>query len=141
MKNAASAVKKLLTVDAVTITGKEAKKHFKQGFQRENQGFTDKSLENWEPLKPATVKRKTRKNGSTPPILTETGHLADSIEWKGDYEQQQVIMSSDLPYAQVHNEGGGPKNMPQRQFMGPSEVLEKTIVDNIERQLDKIFGR
>lgn len=141
MKNAANAVKKLLTVDAVKITGIEAKKHFQEGFQPDKQGFTDERLEKWAPLKPATIKRKARKNGSVPPILTDKGHLRDSIEWAGDYDKQQVTMSSDRPYAEVHNEGGGPKNMPKRQFMGPSKALENKIVDKIERQLDKIFGR
>jgi phage gpG-like protein len=140
-KEAADAVKHFMTGDALKIVGIEAKKHFQEGFQTDHQGFTDDHLEKWKPLTPATVKRKTRKNGTTPPILTDKGHLRDSIDWEGDYNDQVVIMSSDLPYAEVHNEGGGPKNMPKRQFMGPSKQLEEKIVAKFEKQLDKIFGR
>lgn len=137
-KQIASEVNRFFTRDAVTIVGIEAKKHFKEGFQKDKQGFTDEKLEKWQELKPATVKRKT-KNGSTPPILTDKGHLSDSIDWNADYNTKEVTMGSDLPYAQVHNEGGGSKNMPQRQFMGPSKKLEEKIITKFEAELDKIF--
>lgn len=134
--NAAAFFKK----DALTIIGVEYKKHFQRSFQRDQQGFTDGSLVKWQALKPATLKRKTRKNGTAPPILTNEGHLRDSIDWEADYGQQAAVLSTDRPYAQVHNEGGGPKNMPKRQFMGRSKVAEEAIVKKFERELDKIFS-
>lgn len=140
MKRAAEQAKKLLTGDAITILGVEAKKHFQEGFQRDKQGFTDKTLEKWPDIKEATKKRKRKKNGDLAPILTNNGHLRDSIDWEGDYNQQAVVISSDLVYAEVHNEGGGPNNMPKRQFMGPSQQLDKKVQAKIEKQLDKIFN-
>lgn len=85
--------------------------------------------------------RKRRKNGKLPPVLTDSGNLGKSIDWNADYNAKAVVMSSDVAYAQVHNEGGGPKNMPQRQFMGPSKALEKKIIEKIDREIDKIFKR
>lgn len=49
-------------------------------------------------------------------------------------------MSSDRAYAQVHNEGGGPKNMPKRQFMGRSKKMEEVIIKKFEKELDRIFS-
>lgn len=135
----AAQVKRFFEKDAIIIVGVEAKKHFQGGFQRDQQGFTDAKLQKWKPLKPKSLKRKTRKNGTAPPILTDQGHLRDSIDWDGDYSAQAAVISSHLPYAQVHNEGGGPKKMSRRQFMGPSKKLEETIIKKFEQELDKIF--
>jgi phage gpG-like protein len=140
MKAALAQAKKFLKKDAIDIIGIEAKKHFQKSFQRDQQGFTDEKLEKWQALKPETVKAKTKKNGSTAPILTRDGHLRDSIDWNSDYNKQQSVLSSHLPYARVHNEGGGPKNIPKRQFMGPSRKLNKTIVQKLEKGLDRIFN-
>lgn len=140
LKVAADRAKKLLTVDAVKVIGIEAKKHFQGSFERGIEGFTDDKIEKWPDIKEATKKKKRRQNGTLPPVLTDKGHLRDSIVWEADYDQQAAVLSSDLSYAEVHNEGGGPKNMPKRQFMGESKQLEKKIVNKIEKELDKIFG-
>ena len=172
-KTAADQVKKLLEVDAVKILGIEGVKHFKKSFV--NEGFTDEKLEKWPELKPSTVKRKTKKNGSLAKILHQEGHLADAVDWDGDFNKGAVTFKNHRPYAEIHNEGGDinqgerselftrnrdDKNrfakgttsgkglsfkartieMPQRQFMGESKVLEENVVGIIEKQLDKIFG-
>lgn len=162
-KEIASQIKKLITVDAIKIIGIEAKKHFQESFETANQGFTDESLEKWKELKESSKKRKTRANGSTPGILTDKGHLRDSINWEGDFNKGEVIMSSDKPYAQIHNQGGtisgtasvkahtrNGKNVkahtrkvnitiPKRQFMGPSKKLNEKILAKIDRQIKKIL--
>lgn len=140
LKTATAKATAFLKKDALAIIGVEYKKHFQRSFQRDQQGFTDASLVKWQPLKPETLKRVTRRSGTAPPILTNDGHLRDSIDWEADYGQQAAVLSTDKPYAQVHNEGGGPNNMPKRQFMGPSKKLEETIVKKFERELDKIFN-
>jgi len=104
MKTAADQVKKLMTEDAYRIIGIEGEKHFKKSFQDE--GFTDENLEKWKELKPATVKRKTKKDGNVSKILHDQGHLEDAIDWNADYGAGGVVFSNDRPYAQIHNEGG-----------------------------------
>lgn len=140
LKAATAKAEAFLKKDALTIIGVEYKKVIQRSFQRDQQGFTDARLEKWKPLKPATLARKTKKNGSVAPILTDQGHLRDSIDWEADYGQQAAVLSSDRAYAQVHNEGGGPRNMPKRQFMGHSKVAEEAIIKKFERELDKIFS-
>jgi phage gpG-like protein len=117
--------------DAKRIIRIEGIRHFKKSFQDE--GFTDAVLEKWPDITPARKKEKRRGNGSLPPILTDTGDLGNSIT--GEETSQGVTFSSDKVYAQRHNEGLA--GMPKRQFMGPSQQLEQTIM----RKLDKGIGR
>lgn len=115
------------------IVGIEGTKHFKQSFHDE--GFTDEKLEKWADISDRRKDQKRKKNGNLPPILTDTSDLGDSPTWS--HEGDSVVFSSDVVYAQRHNEGTN--GMPKRQFMGPSKQLDKTIADKIERELDKIF--
>ena len=122
--------------DAPKIMAVEAKKHAQESF--ENQGFTDRSLEKWKDLKP-----KTWKNKSNDKVLTETAHLAGSIDFNIDYNQLQVqIAAKGVEYAQVHNEGGKAGRgkgfqMPKRQFMGPSAQLNDRIRKALDEKLRK----
>lgn len=140
LKEAGLKAQKFLRGGAVDILAVEGQKHFKGSFERGVEGFTDKTLKKWPDIQEKTKKRKRRKNGSLPPILTDKGHLADSIRYDQDYNQQAVKFSSNLEYAQVHNEGGGPRNMPKRQYMGESEVLDDKVTAMIDKQLDKFFS-
>jgi len=144
-------VKEYINNDVLDVTGVEGVNHFKRNFQEE--GFDGKK---WAP-------RKTVRKGSTngQKILSgSTGELADAT----DYEKQgnEVVFSNDKPYAQIHNEGfNGPENvrahvrtvkgkqqtvrqheremnMPQRQFIGDSEVLNRNISNKIVRDIDKL---
>ena len=118
-----------------TIVGVEATKHFKGSFQPGIEGFTDQALEAWPDVSEKRKAQKRRANGSLSPILTDTGDLADSITWQ--QQGNNVVISSDLPYAQRHNEGTN--GMPKRQFFGASQVLDRTIQAKIERELDRLF--
>lgn len=64
-------------------------------------------------------------------LLVKSGRLRRSVRVV-KIEGKRVIVGSDVPYAQRHNEGL--KNMPQRKFLGFSERLKKkirqTILDN-----------
>jgi phage gpG-like protein len=58
-----------------------------------------------------------------------------------------VIITSDKPYAQIHNEGGEAKifgkkvyRMPKRQFIGPSYELDEKILKKIDYEIMKIFN-
>lgn len=80
--------------DVPVVIGVESVNHFKENFQ--NEGFDNQK---W-------ASRKTKRLGSTDgqKILTKSGDLAESIDYR--VEGDTVIIYSDLPYAQIHNEGG-----------------------------------
>lgn len=144
LKRATLKAKDFLKTDAVTILSVEGQKHFRNSFQRGVEGFVDEKLVPWKDIQEKTKRRKRRKNGSLPPVLTDKGHLRDSIDYNADFNKQEAVFSSNQPYAQVHNEGGqagknGSATIPQRGFMGPSKELERKVVDKIERTLDNIF--
>lgn len=83
--------------DVPVLIGVLGETHFKQSFH--NEGFTDKGLQKWAP-------RKTKRTGSTnsQKVLTQSKKLENSVVHR--VEGNTVIFSSDMPYAQVHNEGG-----------------------------------
>ena len=62
-----------------------------------------------------------------------------------------MVIASDLPYAEVHNEGGyirvfgkAKKKLPKRQFIGESaelmEELEERYLADIDKIVDKVTG-
>ncbi|MEO6282004.1 MAG: phage virion morphogenesis protein [Dyadobacter sp.] len=152
--------------EAVRIIGTRAKNHFKQSFQRGQEGFIDENLEKWDDIKPSSRRAKAKKNGDSAPILTRSGQLADDIgDWSADFNDQSVTFGSNKPYAKIHNEGGvisGSQTVkahtrkgrpvkehtrnvhtviPKRQYMGKSKKMEEQIFKDIEKGLDKIFNK
>lgn len=135
--------------DLPDIVGREAVNHFQEGFQ--NEGFTDKGLVRWQEVKRRESKGKGKAKGvdTMRKILTgRTGALHDSITYV--VEPGKVVVSanpmntgSGTNYAAVHNFGvndaGRARNtvIPQRQFIGHSEVMNQRIVDKIERWLNE----
>lgn len=162
------------------IAGSHAVSFYKQSFRRK--GFIDKRMDKW-PARLPTKKGKGRG------LMINTGKLRRSIRVtrKGF---GFVVIGTDVPYAQIHNEGGtisgtfkvkahkrrvtsnvkvtstnlttkktttrkrrlqtGVANVrshnrtvntkiPQRQFMGQSEVLMKRITMNLSHELKQIF--
>ena len=84
------------------------------------------------------TKRKVLKGSS--------GDLQRSINYS--ITTNKVVVSSDKPYAKIHNEGGKIKvfgkksvNMPKRKFIGKSASLERTIKKEIKKELNIIFSR
>jgi phage virion morphogenesis protein len=136
------------------IIGTESVNHFRESFQDE--GFTDKSLSKWKDVKrrdPSSkwygfsANRKSRRSeaATSRKILSgESKDLAESITYSK--APGHIIIESDKPYAEVHNDGGKAKifgkkefTMPARKFIGPSEDLDQKIDDKMTRELDKIF--
>ena len=133
------------------IMGVEAVNHFKESFA--NEGFTDKSLKKWKDVKRRNSNSawyghsgqtgrfsNARTNAG---ILTgETQELRNAISYRRISGGARVV--NDKPYARVHNEGGKamvygktPFTMKQRQFMGKSAVLKRSIENKISRELLK----
>lgn len=139
------------------LLGNTALNFFDDSWTR--QGFVDQRRERWAPRKSNDKRKGNRK------ILVQSGRLRRSLRMRT--RGSRVIISTDVPYAQVHNEGGrirgkvrvrkhtrrSPRgrvnvrahtrnvniNMPKRQFMGHSEVLDKRMVALVTRALDQIF--
>lgn len=130
-----------------TIVSIEGLRHFEQSW--DNQGFTNKSPSKWKPRKePKHGKKRWGEKNAGRAILvshqadTKGTHLKDSL--REEHTEKEVIFSTDKVYAQVHNEGGHSGRgkgftMVKRQFMGPSQALDKKIQDKLTREITKLF--
>lgn len=78
------------------IAGNRYLNHFLMSFKKG--GFTDESLEKWD--KRARAEKDKRKRA----ILVKTGRLLRSLKLKT--KGSQIEISTAVPYAQIHNEGG-----------------------------------
>ena len=117
--------------------------------------FTNKSFDGgpkWKEISPTTKefydKRKLGKKGTVfnsddTHLLWQTGNLRDSIQYKIEDDKKisvgipESIISSLVPYAKIHNEGGSflmfgkiPKVMTQRKYLGWSAGLRDNIRKN-----------
>ena len=77
--------------------GNMALNWFKGSFRR--QGFTDKGFRRWKKRTPSAPRNKGRA------ILTDTGTLKNSLRIT-KRTLRQVTISTRVPYADIHNEGG-----------------------------------
>lgn len=128
--------------DMPEIIGTEAVNHFKNSFQ--NEGFTDTSLEKWEPVKrtdnssrwygfkykstasrPGQTKRKEggysnySDAATSRPILSgETQELMNAIDYT--FDGRRVTITAHAKYAQIQNEGG-----PMKVFGRSGAVMPK----------------
>ena len=115
---------------AIVKIGNEAKNFFVNSWRV--QGFEDRTVEKWKPRKKETKRTIGRA------ILVQSGDLRRSIiRQPVNKAQLSVKISTDLPYAKVHNEGLG--KMPKREFMGNSYKLNENCKKIVISQLDKIF--
>lgn len=120
----------------VDVMGVESNKFFVNSFRQ--QGFTDTTLEKWKPRK-----RTERSMSGSRAILVKSGNLRRSIKWR-KYGKNAVINYSNLPYAKVHNDGlragrGKGFKMPKRQFVGYSKVMNKKIVEKINKIIRRTY--
>ena len=146
---------------APRMVGTMAVNFFKDRFERG--GWQDASFKKWDARKNNKTKGKTKKRA----ILVQTGRLRRSIRIT-HVLNNSVHVGTDVPYAQLHNEGGsinttasvrahtrkGKKgkshavkahtrkvliNITQRQFMGNSDFLNRRIQMNLIHKLKQIF--
>lgn len=80
-------------------------------------------------------------------LLVKSGKLIKSVET--EQRGADIVIGSDTPYAQVHNEGlksgrGAGFIMPERQFMPKpgqaNERLNKQVEKFLDSEMDKIFN-
>lgn len=122
-------------VDAMGVL---AANHFTTSFR--NQGFTDETLERWQPRK-----RTERSRLGNRAILVKSGRLRRSIRTKR-FGLLAVKILTDVPYASVHNNGersgrGRGFKMPKRQFIGYSGVLNRKIISKLDVTIKRIFNK
>jgi len=86
---------KKLVDSAMRFSSVHALNFFKDSFQ--NQGWTDTAFKAW----PSRT-NDTRPGGA---ILTQTGHLRDSLQILSR-SKSKLVFGTHAPYAKVHNEGG-----------------------------------
>ncbi len=73
----------------------------------------------------------------------DSKQLSDSLEHK--VTSNGVSITSDVVYAEIHNEGGKAgrnkaAEIPKRQFVGKSDTLNKNLETEIESDLTKILN-
>lgn len=101
----------------------------------------DDSVQNFAKESFDGEKWKPRKKPADHDILNDTGNLLEAVRdsvqkgKKSSPYQYELVVVSD--YGLFHNEGT-PK-MPQRQFLGIYPALEKKLVAEINKQLEKHF--
>lgn len=132
----------------------EAVNFSKERFVAKN--WLDRSANRWQP-------RKKESRGS---LMAKTGRLKRSVR-KLKTTRNSVTIGTDVPYAQIHNEGGSINNrvnvqahsrvrkgraervkahtrqmnirMPKRQFIGESAILLRRIERMLDKQIKEIL--
>ena len=131
----------------VVVMGTDAKNHFVRSFR--NQGFEDASIEKWQPRKgeimSSGIAKVRKKDKSSRAILVKTGDLRRSIRVINK-SYRSITLGSDLPYAQIHNDGlyGNAYGkyrfkMPKRQFIGHSKKLIDRLRDKLDKRIVNVF--
>lgn len=92
--DAISKVYSSLPTEIATVAVNFSKERFRE------QSWLDSTKENWEKRK---VARKGKKKSQT--LLVDTGRLKRSIR-KIYADERKIIIGTDVPYAQIQNDGG-----------------------------------
>lgn len=148
------------------IAGKEAEIFFKERFVRKN--WLDQVAQPWKrnATPPDWVPKQWRKRGGSILVGKGSGRLKRSIRTLRT-TKNSVTVGTDVPYAQIHNEGGTIHQtlnikphtrkrqgrahsvkahtrkrtikIPKRQFIGKSAMLEHRITRVLQVELFKIL--
>lgn len=143
MNNASQRLKDLIANKLPVHTEQRAQDIVDKSFQQEQ--YEEKGTSKWKGRKKEEQPGKEREGRRA--LLVKSARLISSTiaERRGG----EVVIGSDTPYSQVHNEGlkagkGAGFQMPQRQFMPiPGESnseLDEAMDKFMDDELDKIFG-
>jgi phage gpG-like protein len=80
-----------------------------------------------------------KREGDGHPLLIDTGALLQAATGGGpgtiteilDREMNYGVSGGVIPYAAIHNNGGETRPMPQREYMGMSEVGEEQLAEEL----------
>ena len=146
-----------------TLLGNHAVNFFKDNFDR--QGFLNLVLEPWQPRKAVQQFRRrgvlnkkgnasrlvptrawTRNAGRGILIGLAGGAMLKRSTRLESAAPTKVVIANNLPYAAIHNYGLNglafgkhPFKMPKRQFIGPSETMNKELESITMKELTKII--
>jgi phage gpG-like protein len=102
--------------------GTEAVVFAKRSFDR--QGFFDESFKPWKPLNSKSLSKRHQKKGRKALLLT--GRLKRSI--RITYISDGIVaVGTDVPYAQLHNEGG--------------TIRKNVLIKAHKRKVTRAFGK
>lgn len=125
----------------VNDMGQIALNHFTKSFR--DQGFTDQHLETWKPRK--RLRQRDSDSGRGILIGKGTGNLRKLRKQNiGKYKTRILANEAARKYARVHNEGlragrGSGFQMPKREFVGFSSVMNRKIKQKINSKIHSIF--
>lgn len=135
----------------------------------DQEGFQDSTLEKWPKRTKTDTTRGGKKKKGKRSLLVQSGKLRRSISYRIVQQggSHAIIFYSNVPYAQIHNEGGAVKytakikahtrktksgkvqvkahkrrvsfNMPKRQFIGRSASFDEEIVTWVSNQIEKLI--
>lgn len=145
MNNASQRLRDLIANKLPVHTEQRAQDIVDKSFQQEQ--YEEKGTSKWKGRKKEEQPGKERSERRG--ILVKSSTLVDST--KAERRGSDVVIGSDTPYSQIHNEGLQGKafgkhsfQMPKRQFMpipGESNSELDTAMDKfMDQELDKIFG-
>ena len=116
-----------------------AEHHFRDNFRKG--GFVNGGLHRWKPSKRrSNPKHPDRAYGT---LMSRRDHLYSSV--RHSTRPYTAVVSTDVPYAQAHNEGtnnagrGHRTRIPKRQFMGDSKELTEQVKKIVTDEVDKIL--
>ncbi len=128
--------------ETLVLLANQAQNYFLSSFKK--QGFDGKE---WEEVKRRIPGEKAYKypktkglQRQTAPILIGAGYKKRGGELRRDVSNmartaqlsvERVRMIVDLPYAEVHNDGG--KNIPMRKYIGQTDELTRMQHDKIDQ--------
>lgn len=115
----------------IPVMGADAQTFFTKSFA--NQGFTDTSLQKWQPRKRTRVRGR---DDSTRAILVKTGRLRKSLR-RVNKGFKAIVIKTNVPYAVFHNEGT--KRLPKRQFVGHSRKLIDSLKVKLNEKIKNAF--
>ena len=143
-------IERTLNDDVPLKVGNKVAELFKKNFRTES--FFGKKwkqvqrrIPGTKPYKAADYKINGEKHPSwrKSPILTISGDLGRSISY--EVEKGTAIVYSDLKYSSAHNDGtttagrNHSTTIPQRQFIGDHEEVDKVVKATITKKLNDLF--
>lgn len=144
----------------------EAVNFSKERFVRKN--WVDKSVSAWKPRKPSPEwqSEEQKRAAARGSLMVKSGRLKRSIR-KTKVTRNSVTIATDVPYAEIHNEGGVINqninikahsrkrkgrdykvkahkrkrkiNMPERKFLGESALLLRRVERLVQREITEIL--
>ena len=112
-----SALRRRLT--DLTPAMRDIGENYKKGVEERFSSQTDPDGVPWKPLSKATLRRKRG-----PSILTEKGHLRDSIRYQEDQSSVAIGSWGSIPYAAAH-QLGDTIDRPPRSFVVHQKLYQR----------------